>query len=101
GLSQLLSAIRLVQRHLNRQLMIEGVLLTRLDARTNLGIQVIDEVRKYFKDKVYKAGIRRNVRLGKAPSHGKPITVYEPTSKGAEVYFELAKEVMEVGQEVR
>ncbi|HLR23603.1 MAG TPA: ParA family protein [Pseudogracilibacillus sp.] len=101
GLSQLLNTIRLVQRHLNKQLMIEGVLLTMLDARTNLGIQVIDEVKKYFQDKVYKAVIPRNVRLGEAPSHGKPITVYDPKSKGAEVYFELAKEVMEVGQEVR
>lgn len=101
GLSQLLNTVRLVQRHLNKQLMIEGVLLTMLDARTNLGIQVIDEVKKYFQDKVYKSVIPRNVRLGEAPSHGKPITVYDPKSKGAEVYFELAKEVMEVGQEVR
>lgn len=101
GLSQLLNTIRLVQRHLNKQLMIEGVLLTMLDARTNLGIQVIDEVKKYFQDKVYRSVIPRNVRLGEAPSHGKPITVYDPKSKGAEVYFELAKEVMEVGQEVR
>lgn len=81
--------------------MIEGVLLTMLDARTNLGIQVIDEVKKYFQDKVYKSIIPRNVRLGEAPSHGKPITVYDPKSKGAEVYLELAKEVMEVGETVR
>src|SRR5699024_1092154 len=101
GLSQLLNTIRLVQRHLNIQLMIDGVLLTMLDARTNLSIHVIDEVKKYFQDKVYKAVIQRNVRLGKALSHVKPITVYDPKSKGAEVYFELAKEVMEVGQEVR
>ena len=101
GLSQLLNTIRLVQKHLNKQLMIEGVLLTMLDARTNLGIQVIEEVKMYFQDKVYRSIIPRNVRLGEAPSHGKPITVYDPKSRGAEVYLELAKEVMEVGETVR
>jgi chromosome partitioning protein len=101
GLSQLLNTIRLVQKHLNKKLMIEGVLLTMLDARTNLGLQVIEEVKMYFQDKVYKSIIPRNVRLGEAPSHGKPITVYDPKSKGAEVYLELAKEVMEVGETVR
>ncbi|MFC0300414.1 ParA family protein [Virgibacillus soli] len=94
GLSQLLNTIRLVQKHLNKTLMIEGVLLTMLDARTNLGLQVIEEVKKYFQDKVYNAIIPRNVRLGEAPSHGKPITIYDPKSRGAEVYLELAKEVM-------
>lgn len=94
GLSQLLNTIRLVQKHLNKELMIEGVLLTMLDARTNLGIQVIEEVKKYFQDKVYKSIIPRNIRLGEAPSHGKPIIVYDPKSKGAEVYSELAKEVI-------
>lgn len=97
GLSQLLNTVRLVQKHLNKDLMIEGVLLTMFDARTNLGIQVIDEVKMYFRDKVYKSIIPRNVRLGEAPSHGKPITVYDPKSKGAEVYLDLAKEVMAVG----
>lgn len=101
GLSQLLNTIRLVQKHLNKQLMIEGVLLTMLDARTNLGIQVIEEVKKYFQDKVYKSIIPRNVRLGEAPSHGKPIIIYDPKSKGAEVYLELAKEVMASGEKVR
>ncbi len=101
GLSQLLNTIRLVQKHLNKQLMIEGVLLTMLDARTNLGLQVIEEVKKYFQDKVYKSIIPRNVRLGEAPSHGMPITIYDPKSRGAEVYLELAKEVMEVGETVR
>src|SRR5690625_2856833 len=101
GLSQLLNTIRLVQKHLNKQLMIEGVLLTMLDARTNLGLQVIEEVKMYFQDKVYKSIIPRNVRLGEAPSHGQPITVYDPKSKGAEVYLELAKEVMKVGEAVR
>lgn len=94
GLSQLLNTVRLVQKHLNKELMIEGVLLTMFDARTNLGIQVIDEVKMYFRDKVYNSIIPRNVRLGEAPSHGKPITVYDPKSKGAEVYLDLAKEVL-------
>lgn len=95
GLSQLLSTIRLVQRHLNEALYIDGVLLTMFDARTNLGIQVIEEVKKYFQDKVYKTIIPRNVRLSEAPSHGKPIILYDSKSKGAEVYLELAKEVVE------
>ncbi len=101
GLSQLLNTIRLVQKHLNKQLMIEGVLLTMLDARTNLGIQVIEEVKKYFQDKVYNSIIPRNVRLGEAPSHGQPIITYDPKSRGAEVYLELAKEVMANGERVR
>ncbi|MBT2217237.1 AAA family ATPase [Virgibacillus dakarensis] len=101
GLSQLLNTIRLVQKHLNKQLMIEGVLLTMLDARTNLGIQVIEEVKKYFQDKVYKSVIPRNIRLGEAPSHGQPIITYDPKSRGAEVYLELAKEVMNSGERVR
>lgn len=97
GLSQLLSTIRLVQKHLNESLMIDGVLLTMFDARTNLGIQVIDEVKKYFQDKVYKTIIPRNVRLSEAPSHGEPIITYDPRSRGAEVYLELAKEVVHNG----
>lgn len=101
GLSQLLNTIRLVQKHLNKQLMIEGVLLTMLDARTNLGIQVIDEVKKYFQDKVYQSIIPRNVRLGEAPSHGKPIILYDPKSRGAEVYLDLAKEVIANGERIR
>lgn len=94
GLSQLLSTVRIVQKHLNHDLKIEGVLLTMFDARTNLGIQVIDEVKKYFQDKVYRTIIPRNVRLSEAPSHGEPIIIYDPKSKGAEVYLELAKEVV-------
>lgn len=101
GLSQLLNTIRLVQKHLNKTLMIEGVLLTMLDARTNLGIQVIEEVKKYFQDKVYKSIIPRNIRLGEAPSHGQPIITYDSRSRGAEVYLELAKEVMANGERVR
>ncbi|MCT6926113.1 MULTISPECIES: AAA family ATPase [Bacillales] len=97
GLSQLLSTVRLVQKHLNPELMIEGVLLTMLDARTNLGLQVIEEVKKYFQDKVYKTIIPRNIRLGEAPSHGKPIITYDAKSRGAEMYVELAREVIKNG----
>lgn len=97
GLSQLLSTIRLVQKHLNPNLVIDGVLLTMFDARTNLGIQVIEEVKKYFQDKVYRTIIPRNVRLSEAPSHGEPIIVYDSRSRGAEVYLELAKEVVHNG----
>ncbi|PYZ96252.1 sporulation initiation inhibitor Soj [Alteribacter lacisalsi] len=97
GLSQLLNTVRLVQKHLNQNLAIEGVLLTMLDARTNLGIQVIEEVKKYFREKVFRTIIPRNVRLGEAPSHGEPIITYDPRSKGAEVYTELAKEVVSNG----
>lgn len=97
GLSQLLNTVRLVQKHLNTELAIEGVLLTMLDARTNLGIQVIEEVKKYFQDKVYHTIIPRNVRLSEAPSHGEPIIIYDPKSRGAEVYLDLAKEVVTNG----
>lgn len=94
GLSQLLNTVRLVQKHLNTSLQIEGVLLTMFDARTNLGIQVIEEVKKYFQQKVYQTIIPRNVRLSEAPSHGQSIITYDPRSRGAEVYLELAKEVI-------
>ena len=94
GLSQLLNTIRLVQKHLHTNLQIEGVLLTMFDARTNLGIQVIDEVKKYFQDKVYTTIIARNVRLSEAPSYGQSIMEYDGKSKGAEAYMELAKEVI-------
>ncbi len=94
GLSQLLNSVRLVQKHLNTSLQIEGVLLTMFDARTNLGIQVIEEVKKYFQTKVYQTVIPRNVRLSEAPSHGQSIVTYDPKSKGAEVYLELAREVI-------
>lgn len=98
GLSQLLNSIRLVQKHLNTNLKIEGVLLTMFDARTNLGMQVIEEVKKYFQNKVYRTIIPRNVRLSEAPSHGQSIVTYDPKSKGAEVYMELAKEVVMSGR---
>jgi len=97
GLSQLLNTIRLVQKHLNTNLKLDGVVLTMLDARTNLGIQVIQEVKKYFREKVYDTIIPRNIRLSEAPSHGKPIILYDVRSKGAEVYIELAKEVLARG----
>ncbi|MFC6164375.1 MULTISPECIES: ParA family protein [Lactiplantibacillus] len=94
GLSQLLNTIKLVQKHFNRQLKIEGVLLTMYDARTNLGQQVNAEVRKFFKDAVYQTIIPRNVRLSEAPSHGLSIIDYDIRSKGAQVYLALAKEVL-------
>lgn len=95
GLSQLMNTFQLVKKHLNPQLEIEGVLLTMFDARTNLAIQVVDEVKEFFKGKVYSSIIPRNVRLSEAPSHGKPISLYDPKSRGAEVYQQLAMEVME------
>jgi len=94
GLGQLVNTITLVQKGINRELTIEGVLLTMFDGRTNLSIQVVDEVKKHFRDKVYRSIIPRNVRLSEAPSHGKPVMVYDRRSKGAEVYHDLAKEVL-------
>lgn len=94
GLSKLLNTVRLVQKHFNPELEIEGVLLTMYDARTNLGNEVVEEVRKYFREKVYETIIPRNIRLSEAPSHGKPIIDYDPRSRGAEVYQALAKEVV-------
>lgn len=94
GLSQLMNTVQLVQKHLNPSLTLEGVVLTMFDARTNLSIQVVDEVKSHFRNKVYSTIIPRNVRLSEAPSHGEPIIVYDPKSKGAEVYIELAKEVV-------
>jgi chromosome partitioning protein len=94
GLTQLITAIRLVQDHLNPSLRIEGVLLTMFDARLSLSRQVADEARKFFSDRVYKTVIPRNVRLSEAPSFGKPIVLYDPHSSGAESYRELAKEVL-------
>lgn len=94
GLSQLLNSIKLVQKHLNSGLKIEGVLLTMFDARTNLGMQVVEEVKEYFGGKVYETVIPRNVRLSEAPSFGQPIMVFDPRSRGAYVYKDLAKEVI-------
>ena len=94
GLSQLLNTIRLVQKHFNKDLGVEGVLLTMLDARTNLGAEVVKEVQSYFSKKVYKTIIPRNTKLAEAPSYGQPITEYAPKSRGAKVYDDLAKEVL-------
>jgi chromosome partitioning protein len=99
GLTQLMNTIKLVQKHLNPDLAIEGVVMTMFDARTNLSIQVVDEVKRYFRGKVYQTLIPRNVRLSEAPSHGKPIINYDAKSRGAEVYYELAKEVIEREEE--
>jgi chromosome partitioning protein len=94
GLSKLLNTIRLVQRHLNRKLGIYGVLLTMYDRRLNLCNQVEKEVRDYFKDKVFRTAIMRNVRLSEAPSFGMPIIMFDATSTGAENYMKLAEEVL-------
>jgi len=93
GLSQLLNTIRLVQRTYNKNFRIEGVLLTMLDARTNLGYEVVEEVRKYFQEKGFFSIITRNVRLSEAPSYGQSVIDYDPKSRGAEMYMDLAKEV--------
>lgn len=95
GITQLLNSIIMVQSNLNPNLRIEGVLLTMLDGRTNIGLEVIEEVRKYFKNKVFNTIIPRLVRLVEAPSHGKPISDYDPTSRATLAYQNLAKEVIE------
>lgn len=95
GLSQLMHSIFLVRRRLNPDLKVEGIVLTMFDGRTNLAIQVVEEVKKHFKREVYRTIIPRNVRLSEAPSFGKPIMIYDPKSKGAEVYQDLAREVLE------
>lgn len=95
GLSQLMNTVRLVQRRLNKDLDVEGVVMTMFDARTNLSITVVDEVKKNFPNKVYRTIIPRNVRLSEAPSFGMPIIKYDPKSKGAESYMDLADEVIE------
>ena len=97
GLNQLLNTIRLVQKHLNPALIVDGVLLTMYDHRTNLSAQVEQEVRTYFENQVYDTKISRGVRLSEAPSHGKPIMLYDARSKGAEEYERLAKEVIQRG----
>lgn len=94
GLGQLMHTIQIVRKHLNPDLDLEGVLVTMYDGRTNLSIQVVEEVKEFFKDKVFKSIIPRNVRLSEAPSHGQPIILYDSRSKGAEMYIELAREVI-------
>lgn len=94
GLSDLMNTIRLVKRSLNRRLEIEGILMTMYDSRTNLAMQVAEEVKRYFPGKVYSVVIPRNVRLSEAPSHGKPITAYDRSSRGYEAYTALAEEFL-------
>ncbi|MCH8871433.1 ParA family protein [candidate division KSB1 bacterium] len=98
GLGQLLNTIRLVQKNLNRELEIEGVLLTMFDNRLNLSRQVADDVKKFFEDKVFNTVIDRNVRLSEAPSYGKPIILYDAISRGCENYMHLAEEILGNGR---
>lgn len=98
GLSQLIYTINLVKRRLNANLFLEGVVFTMFDARTNLSLQVVENVKKNLNQNIYKTIIPRNVRLAEAPSHGLPINLYDPKSAGAESYRELAKEVIERGE---
>ena len=99
GLGQLINTINLVKKHLNKDIQIEGALLTMYDIRTNLSNQVVKEVKKYFENKVYKTVIPRNVRLSEAPSYGMPITEYDPRSKGAKSYTKFAKEFLKINEE--
>lgn len=99
GLGQLLNTVNLVKKHLNKEIKIEGALLTMYDIRTNLSNQVVKEVKKYFDDKVYKTVIPRNVRLSEAPSYGMPITEYDAHSKGAKSYIKFAKEFLKINDE--
>ena len=101
GLGQLLNTINLVKKHLNKDIQIEGALLTMYDIRTNLSNQVVKEVKRYFNNKVYKTVIPRNVRLSEAPSYGMPITEYDPRSKGAKSYEKFAKEFLKINDEER
>ena len=98
GLGQLMNTVNLVQKHLNPNLEVEGVVLTMYDARTNLSMQVVEEVKKHFRNKVYRTLIPRNVRLSEAPSYGLPIILYDERSKGAECYLDLAEEVIEYAE---
>ncbi|MCL2057562.1 MAG: AAA family ATPase [Oscillospiraceae bacterium] len=95
GVGQLVRTVNLVQKNFNPALEIEGVVLTMFDARTNLSVQVVDEIKKHFRGMVYPAFIPRNVKLGEAPSHGLPIILYDGQSKGAGAYMDLAVEVLE------
>ena len=99
GLGQLMNTINLVKKHLNKELQIEGAVLTMYDVRTNLANQVVKEVKKYFEDKVYKNVIPRNVKLSEAPSYGMPIVTYDARSKGAKAYDKLAKEFIKKNDE--
>jgi chromosome partitioning protein len=94
GISELISTLERVRAAFNPSLTIEGVLLTMYDDRTNLAQQVTETLREYFKDRLFRTVIPRNVRLAEAPSHGKPVALYDARSRGAEAYFELAAEYM-------
>ena len=89
-----MNTVRIVRRSLNPKLNLEGVLLTMFDSRTNLALQVAEEVKRYFPGKVYGTVIPRNIRLSEAPSHGKPITAYDRSSRGSEAYLALAEEFL-------
>lgn len=95
GLSQLMATVRSVQRGLNKHIRIEGILLTMYDGRTNLAAQVVEEVKKHFGDRVYASVVPRNIRLSEAPSHGKPITAYDRSCRGAAAYLAVADEFLE------
>lgn len=94
GLSQLMTTVRMVKKNMNPKLSLEGVLLTMFDGRTNLSIQVAQEVKRFFGSKVYSTVIPRNVRLSEAPSHGRPITAYDRNCRGADAYIALADEFL-------
>ncbi len=95
GLGQLINTINLVRRHLNKNIEIEGAVLTMYDSRTNLSNQVVKEVKRYFEDRVFKTVIPRNIKLSEAPSYGMPISVYDAKSKGAKCYDKLGKEFLD------
>ena len=99
GLGQLINTINLVKKHLNKDLSIEGALLTMFDIRTNLSNQVVKEVNRYFENKVYKTVIPRNVKLSEAPSYGMPISIYDPKSKGAKAYDKFVREFIKKNEE--
>lgn len=99
GVAQLMNTIEIVRKNLNEKLYVQGVILSMFNGRTNLSVQVVEEVKKYFREKVYKTVIPRNVRLAEAPSYGLPIIEYDPKSKGAEAYREFADEFLGVEEE--
>jgi len=97
GLSQLMHTIELVQKRLNPALKLEGVVFTMFDSRTNLSMEVVEEVKRHLGKNIYRSIVPRNVRLSESPSHGLPITMYDEKSKGAEAYMLLAQEVIDKG----
>ncbi len=101
GISQLIDTVERIKDAFQHDLRIEGILLTMFDDRTNLTRQVAADLKEFFEDEVFRAVIPRSVRLAEAPSHGKPILVYDPRSRGAECYIRLAKEILENEQKLR